>query len=183
MSELDWDRLSVLAEKVAREITQKWLIVEADDVRQEILLHALNEKHIIEQYQHDEDLLRKIFWNAGRRYAAKERAYLDLMDDQYYYTPDEVRSVVRSFIYTDEEISSQIGKKDDLTRCVIGDNIVSARVDASLALPRINPTYRDTIMRQFVYGLPANDDADRRRGYRAIDALALEMNRYIRTGR
>ncbi|MFG3582587.1 hypothetical protein [Streptomyces sp. NPDC047990] len=183
MSELDWDRLSQLADKVAREIAQKWVIVEAEDVSQEILLHALQEKHVIEKYQNDEDLLRRIFYNAGRRYASKERAYLDLMDDQYYYTPDEVRSVVRSFIYTDEEISSQIGKKDDLTRCVIGDNIVSARVDASLALQRINPEYRELIMRQYVYGLPAADDAERRRGYRAVDALALEMNRNIRTGR
>jgi DNA-directed RNA polymerase specialized sigma24 family protein len=183
VSELDWDRLSDLADKVAREIAQKWVIVEADDVKQEILLHAVEEKHIIAQYQGDEDLLRRIFYNAGRRYASKERAHLDLMDDQYYYTPDEVRTVMRSFIYTDEEISSQIGKKDDLTRCTIADNIVSARVDASNGLQRINPSYRELIMRQYVYGLPAADDAERRRGYRAIDALALEMNRNIRTGR
>ncbi|MEU6765877.1 hypothetical protein ABZ916_25580 [Streptomyces sp. NPDC046853] len=183
MKEIDWEALMPLAEKVSREIAGKWTIVDADDVRQEIMLHALQEKHIIAQYQGDEDTLRRIFWTAGRRYAAKERAYLDLMDDQYVYTPDEVRGVMRSFIYTDNEVSQQIGKKDDLTRCVITDNIVSARLDAEKAIKRLNLDYQKAIMRLFVYGLSPEDEADRKRGYRAIDALTAEMNRTIRTGR
>jgi hypothetical protein len=182
-TEINWDRLGELAERVAYEITTKWPIVEQDDVKQEILLHAVEEQHIIAQYQGDEDLLRKVFWNAGRRYAAKERAYLDLMDDQYFYTPEEVRGVMRSFVYTDAEVSDQIGKKDDLTRCVITDNILSARLDAEKAIKRLNKDYQESIMRQFVYGLTADTHSDRVRGYRAIDALTAEMNRNIRTGR
>ncbi|MEV5677484.1 hypothetical protein [Streptomyces sp. NPDC052179] len=183
MTEIDWEALEPLAEKVSREIAGKWKIIEADDVKQEILLHAYSEKHLIGQYQGDTETLRKIFWNAGRRYAAKERAYLDLMDDQYFYTPEEVRGVMRSFVYTDTELSAQIGKKDDLTRCVITDNIVSARLDAEKGIRRLNRDYQDVIMRTYVYGLPPVDDAERKRGYRAIDALTAEMNRTIRTGR
>jgi len=183
MTEVDWEALVPLAEKVSREIAGKWQIVEADDVKQEILLHAYQEKHLIAQYQGDTEILRKIFWNAGRRYASKERAYLDLMDDQYSYTPEEVRQVMRSFIYTDDQISGQIGKKDDLTRCVISDNIVSARLDAEKGMGRLNLDYQEVITRLFVCGLPADSDSDRKRGYRAIDALTAEMNRTIRTGR
>ncbi|MFF3416847.1 hypothetical protein ACFYW9_19425 [Streptomyces sp. NPDC002698] len=183
MTEIDWEPLTLLAEKVAREIALKWCIVEVDDVKQEILLHALEEQHIIAEHQGNEELLRRIFYTAGRRYAAKERAYLDLMDDQYHYVPDEVRGVMRSFIYTDAEVSQQIGKRDDLTRCVITDNILSARVDAEKSIGRLNPEYQKAIMRQFVYGMSAESDADRKRGYRAIDALTAEMNRTIRTGR
>ncbi|MER6102375.1 hypothetical protein ABT115_08600 [Streptomyces sp. NPDC001832] len=183
MTEINWESLQVLAEKVAYEITTKWQIVEADDVKQEIMLHAVKEKHIIAQYQGNEEVLRKIFWNAGRRYAAKERAYLDLMDDQYHYTPDEVRGVMRSFIYTDAEVSQQIGKKDDLTRCVITDNILSARLDAEKGIKRLNADYQEVVMRLFVYGMSPANDTDRKRGYRAIDALTAEMNRSIRTGR
>ncbi|MFG3176613.1 hypothetical protein ACGFZC_16330 [[Kitasatospora] papulosa] len=183
MTEIDWEALEPLAVKVAREIVGKWPIVETDDVKQEIMLHALKEKHLVAQYQGDTEILRRIFWNAGRRYAAKERAYLDLTDDQYSYIPDEVRGVMRSFIYTDAEVSEQIGKKDDLTRCVITDNIVSARLDAEKGMGRINKDYAEVIMRLFVYGLPPVDDAERKRGYRAIDALTAEMNRNIRTGR
>lgn len=183
MTDIDWEALDPLASKIAYEIASKWGIVEADDVKQEIWLHALAEQHIIVHYQHDTDTMRKVFYTAGRRYAAKERAYRDLMDDQYFYTPDEVRGVMRSFIYTDDEISSQIGKKDDLTRCVITDNIVSARLDAEKALKRLKRDYQDVILRLFVYGTEAADDAERKRGYRAIDALTLEMNRVIRTGR
>ncbi|MGW1231454.1 hypothetical protein [Streptomyces californicus] len=183
MTEIDWNALESLAEKVAREVAGKWSIVEPDDVKQEILLHAFQEKHVIAPLQSDTQTLRKIFWTAGRRYAAKERAHLDLMDDQYFYTPDEVRGVMRSFIYTDSEISQQIGKKDDLTRCVITDNIVSARIDAETAIQRLNADYQEVVLRLFVYGLPHADETDRKRGYRAIDALTAEMNRNIRTGR
>jgi DNA-directed RNA polymerase specialized sigma24 family protein len=181
VAELDWEHLAELAGKVAREVAGKWAVVEADDVKQEILVHAWAERHIIERYQHDEDLIRKVFWTAGRRYAAKERAYRDLMDDQYYYTPEEVRGVLRSFIYTDNEVAEQMGKKDDLTRCTIADNIMSARLDASVALNKLSQDYRELILRHFVYGLPPADDAEKRRGYRAVDALALGMNRHIRT--
>jgi hypothetical protein len=38
-------------------------------------------------------------------------------------------------------------------------------------------------MRLFVYGLTPDSETDRKRGYRAIDALTAEMNRNIRTGR
>ncbi|MER6382068.1 hypothetical protein ACWDBD_39020 [Streptomyces sp. NPDC001118] len=183
MTEINWDALDELADKIAREITAKWQIVELDDVKQEILLHAVKEQHIIAQYQGNEEVLRKIFWTAGRRYAARERAHLDLMDDQYYYTPDEVRGVMRSFIYTDAEVSQQIGKKDDLTRCTITDNIMSARLDAEKSIKRLNEEYQEAIMRHFVYGMTPSSESDRKRGYRAIDALTAEMNRSIRTGR
>lgn len=183
MSEVDWATIVPLVDKVSREIAGKWPIVETDDVKQEILLHAYEEKHLIANYQGDTDLLRKIFWNAGRRYAAKERAHLDLMDDQYFYTPDEVRGVMRTFIYTDAEASQQIGKKDDLTRCVITDNILSARLDAEKGFKYLSWDYQELILRHYVYGLPHADDADRKRGYRAIDALTAEMNRNIRTER
>jgi hypothetical protein len=90
---------------------------------------------------------------------------------------------MRSFVYTDSEVAQQIGKKDDLTRCVITDNILSARMDAEKAIRRLNKDYQEAIMRQFVYGMSPVNDADKKRGYRAIDTLALEMNRNIRRGR
>jgi hypothetical protein len=181
VAELDWAKLSELAAKVGREIAQKWSIVEADDVQQEILLHVAEEAKTIARYQDDEDLMRRVMYNAGRRYAAKERAYRDLMDDQYYYTPEEVRGVLRTFVYTDEEVANLIGRKDDLTRCTITDNITSARIDASKAMPRLNKDYQEILLRLYVEGHPATDDAELRRGYRAVDALAAAMNRHIRT--
>ncbi|AEW94019.1 MULTISPECIES: hypothetical protein [Streptomycetaceae] len=183
MTDLDWGQLSELAGKVAREIANKWCVVEVDDVKQEILLHAMEERRTLAEHAEDHEFIRKVFWNAGRRYAAKERAYRDLMDDQYYYTPDEVRTVLRTFVYTDDEIGDVVGKKDDLTRCVISDNIMPARLDAAAALPKLSNEYQELIQRLYVYGMPPVNDAERRRGYRAVDALALSMNRHIRTKR
>lgn len=181
--EFNWVPIIKIADKVAREIAEKWSVVEADDVKQEIMTHLLEERRILERIQADEDLIRKVCWNAGRRYAAKERAYYDLMDDQYFYTPGEVRLALRSFVYSDEEIGQIIGKKDDLNRCVISDNVITARADASKALGRLTERQREVVTRVFIYGLPPKDANQRRAAYRAVDALTQIMNRNIRTGR
>lgn len=182
-AEMDWVPVIEIADKVSREIAEKWSVVEADDVKQEIMVHLLEERHIVARVADDTDLVRKICWNAGRRFASKERAHYDLMDDQYWYTPDEVRTALRSFTYTDEEIGQVIGKRDDLVRARISDNIVTARADASKGMSKLSEAYRKVAMRVFVYGLPPKDDNERRAAYRAADSLTQIMNRNIRTGR
>lgn len=181
--QFDWEPVIEIADKVSREIAEKWSVVEADDVKQEIMVHLLEERHVVARVADDTDLLRKICWNAGRRFAAKERNHYDLMDDQYWYTPDEVRTALRSFVYSDEEIGQVIGKKDDLTRARISDNIVTARVDASKGIQKLSEGYKEVIQRVFIYGLPPRDDNERRASYRAVDALTKVMNRNVRTGR
>jgi hypothetical protein len=181
--EFDWEPIIGIADKVSREIAEKWSVVEADDVKQEIMVHLLNERHITEQYADDEDIIRKICWNAGKRFAAKERSYYDLMDDQYWYTPDEVRQALRSFVHSDEEIGQVIGKRDDLTKSVISDNIITARVDASKGIQKLTKAYQTVVHRVFICGLPPRDDNERRAAYRAVDSLTRIMNRNIRTGR
>jgi hypothetical protein len=181
--QFDWEPIIAIAGKVAYEISEKWSVVEADDVKQEIMVHLLQERHIIEKHKDDTDLLRKICWNAGRRYAARERNHYDLMDDQYFYTPDEVRIALRSFVYSDEEIGQVIGKKDDLTQARISDNIITARMDASKGIQKLSQGYKEVVQRVFIYGLPPKDDNERRASYRAVDSLTQIMNRNIRTGR
>lgn len=179
----DWEPLIEIAGKVAWEITEKWSVVEVDDVKQEILEHLLKERRNIAPHVNDEVFLRKVCWTAGKRYASKERAHYDLLDDQYFYTPDEARAALRSFTYTDEEIGQMMGKKDDLTRARISDNIVSARVDVSKAIPKLSKGYQEAVQRVFIYGLPPKDESERRAAYRGVDSLTQIMNRNIRTGR
>ncbi|MFD4905017.1 hypothetical protein [Kitasatospora purpeofusca] len=183
MAELDWDRLSEIAHKVAREISLKWPIVEADDVRQEIMVHIVEQVEHVAKKAGDDEFIRRLAWRVAKAYASKEQNYRDLLDDQYYYTPDEVRNTLRSFIYTDEEVSTMLGKKDDLSKCRITDNITSARFDASAGLKKLTDQYREVIARLYIYGLPARNDGELRTGYRAVDALAIAMNSHIRTGR
>lgn len=179
-AEIDWPPLIELAEKVSYEVAAKWSVVEPDDVKQEILLHAMEEKERIAEIQDDEDLLRRIFWTAGRRYASKERDYHDRQDGQYIYTPHEARLALRSFLFTDEELSHMMGLKDDLLGCRITDTLVTARIDASTSMKRLSKRYQEVLYRCFVYGLPARSEAERRMSYRAADALAAAMNRTLR---
>lgn len=182
-TEIDWPPLIDLAEKISHEVSGKWSVVNSEDVKQEILLHAMEDKGAIAKAQGNEELLRRIFWTAGRRYAARERAYRDLMDDQYYYTPEEARMALRSFVYTDEELGQMIGAKDDLLQCRISDNLVSARMDAASSMKKLTKRHQEVLQRCFIYGLPARDPAERRMSYRAADALAAAMNRCLRASK
>jgi DNA-directed RNA polymerase specialized sigma24 family protein len=182
-TEFDWEPVIEIAGKVAYEIAEKWSVVEADDVKQEIMVHLLEERERLAPHFGDTDFLRKVCWTAGKRFAAKERNHYDLMDDQYFYTPDEVRIALRSFVYSDEEIGQVIGKKDDLTQAKISDNIVTARIDAQKGLHKLSEGYKAVVERVFIYGLPPRDANERRASYRAVDSLTQIMNRNIRTGR
>ncbi|MFE9455958.1 hypothetical protein [Streptomyces californicus] len=183
MADLNWDNINDIALKVAKEMALKWPIVEVDDVQQEIMLHVVEQAPYIAKRQDDGEFLRKVAWRVAKQYASKEQNQRDLMDGQYYYTPEEARNALRSFVFTDEEISGLIGKKDDLTRCRITDNIVSARLDATAAMRKLTDRYRDVLTRVFLYGIPPKDDAERKMSYRAVDALAIAMNSHIRTGK
>ncbi|MEU5187019.1 hypothetical protein AB0G83_07675 [Streptomyces klenkii] len=179
--ELDWEYLSSLADKVAHNIAEKWSVVEKDDVKQEILLHAYKHRPVIEVNYQKEAFLWKVFQKAGTQYASRERNYRDLLDDQYFYTPDEAKAALRTFLYTDEELGEMIGRKDDLLQTRVTDNLVSARIDAAAALKKLPERYRELLTRRFVYGLPIDVQADRQALSRAAVALAQYMNRYLRT--
>ncbi|MER6912260.1 hypothetical protein ABT354_11355 [Streptomyces sp. NPDC000594] len=179
--ELDWAHLSELARRVAYNIAQKWVVVEADDVMQEIMAHAYEHRTTIEANYGSQDFLWKIFQKAGTQYASKERDRRDLLDDTYYYTPNEAKTALGSFLYTDEELGALVGQKDDLLQSRVTDNLLSARIDAEAALKRLPERYRQLLMRRHVYGLPVPEPADRQALSRAAVALAQQMNRTLRT--
>ncbi|MFI2031377.1 hypothetical protein [Streptomyces buecherae] len=154
--------------------------MEKDDVKQEILTHAYAKRSIIEEHRDSEPFLWDFFKRAGIKYASKERDARDLEDGQYSYTPREARIALASFLYTDEELSERLGRQDDVLQCCVTDNIMSARMDASLALNRLPRASRDLLTRRYVQGLPLANDTERKAANRAVDALARQMNRDLR---
>ncbi|MBT2609864.1 hypothetical protein J7I97_16650 [Streptomyces sp. ISL-87] len=179
MTVVDWARVADIADKAARSIASAWTVVEKDDVKQEILLHAYERRTYLEQH-YDEQFLWMFCKKAGTQYASRERDARDVEDGKYYYTPDEAKRALATLIYSDEELGQMLGRKDDLLSCRITDSLISARLDASLALNRLTKPQRDTVMRRYVYGLPPKDDTERKASNRGLDALARRMNRDLR---
>ncbi|MFD7017185.1 hypothetical protein [Streptomyces sp. NPDC059928] len=179
-NQIDWAHLSDLAGKVAYVIADRWHIVEADDVKQAMLEHALRERKNIAPVADNERMMRKIFYTAGQRYAARERVYRDLMDGEYFYTADEARNALKLLIYTTDEFSNMIGKKDTLNRCEITDNLHTARMEAEAGLKKLNDRYQQLLMSHYVFGLPIGNEADKKACQRGVIALSYEMNRSIR---
>jgi DNA-directed RNA polymerase specialized sigma24 family protein len=178
---LDWKYLSDLADKVARSIAASWSVVEKDDVKQEILLHAYAKRAAIEQHYGDEDMLWRIFRTAGIQYASAERDARDLLDDRYYYTPGEAKAALRTFLYTSAELGDMLGKKDDLLSCTVSDNLVTARMDAAASMKKLPARYQQLLIKKYVYGLPVDNTADAMALSRAAVALARAMNRMVRS--
>ncbi|MFJ7907525.1 hypothetical protein [Kitasatospora sp. NPDC096204] len=178
---MNWEKVNEISRKVAGELARKWPVVEVDDVHQEIMLHMMEQRSHLEQRADDSDFLRQVAWRAAKSYASREQMQKDLMDGQYFYTPDEVRMTLKSFVYTDEEIGEMIGRKDDLTQCRISDNITSARIDAGAAMRKLKPEYREAITRTYIYGLPPASSGESKTAQRGVDALAVAMNSHIRS--
>ncbi|MFJ4093464.1 hypothetical protein ACIPYS_17960 [Kitasatospora sp. NPDC089913] len=178
---MNWEKTIEISRKVASELARKWPVVEADDVHQEIMLHMMEQRSHLEKRADDFTFLRQVAWRAAKSYASREQMQKDLMDEQYFYTPDEVRMTLKSFIYTDEEIGEMIGRKDDLTRCRITDNITSARIDAGAALRKLKPEYKEAVTRTYIYGLPPATAGEAKTAQRGVDALATAMNSHIRS--
>ncbi|MFJ8930624.1 hypothetical protein ACIRLA_28980 [Streptomyces sp. NPDC102364] len=179
MTEIDWAHVAEIADKTARSIAAAWSVVEKDDVKQSILLHAYERKTLIEQNYTDQ-FLWQFCKKAGTQYASKERDARDVEDGSYYYTPDEAKLALASFVYSDDELGQMLGKEDDLLSCRITDNLVSARLDASRAIGKLTKAQRTVLLRRYVYGLPPKDDTERKASNRGLDALARQMNRDLR---
>lgn len=177
--ELDWEYLSNLADRVAYQISTKWP-VEKDDTKQEILAHAYKKRSSIEENYGKEEILWKIFNKAGTQYASAERDAMDLRDGKYYYTPNEARMALGTFCLSDEEVGRMLGRGDDLLGCRVTDNLMSARMDATLAIPKLPERQQGLLMRRYVEGLPMSDETERRASLRALDMLARQMNRDTR---
>ncbi|MER5883113.1 hypothetical protein ABT160_04735 [Streptomyces sp. NPDC001941] len=179
MTVIDWAHVANIADKSARSIAQSWSVVEKDDVKQTILLHAYERRTMLEKNYTDQ-FLWQFCKKVGTQYASKERDARDVEDGSYYYTPDEARLALATFVYSDEELGQMLGRQDDILACRITDNLVSARLDASTALAKLTPAQRDVLTRRYVYGLPAKNDTERKASNRGLDALARHMNRGLR---
>ncbi|MFI5865872.1 hypothetical protein [Streptomyces sp. NPDC051546] len=179
MPEIDWERFSQIADSVGKQIARDWRVTEKDDVKQSILLHAYERRPMIEA-NYSEPFLWQFAKKVGRQYASSQRDARDVEDGQYYYTPDEARMALGTLLFTDEEMGSMMGQKEDLSRARITDNLMSARLDVTKAMARLSTPTRELLMRRFVFGLPAGDDSARKAGNRAVDSLARQMNRDLR---
>ncbi|MER6086560.1 hypothetical protein [Streptomyces bluensis] len=179
MTEIDWAHVADIADKTARSIASSWSVVEKDDVKQAILLHAYERRTLIEK-NYTDSFLWQFCKKAGTQYASKERDARDVEDGNYYYTPDEAKLALATFVYSDDELGQMLGREDDLLSCRITDNLVSARLDASLALNRLPARQREVLTRRYVYGIPPKDDTERKASNRGLDALARQMNRDLR---
>ncbi|WP_018565016.1 hypothetical protein [Streptomyces sp. PsTaAH-124] len=180
MTEIDWEHVGGVADSVAGSIARNWAVVEKDDVKQHILMNAYERRKSLEERWEDPAFLYGFCRKVGTQFASAERDARDVQDGRYYYTPMEARQALETFVLSDEEIGQMLGRHDDLLKCRVTDSLLTARMDASLALNRLPKHTKALLMKRYVYGLPMADDTERKAANRAVDALARKMNRDLR---
>ncbi|MFF3453270.1 hypothetical protein ACFYXH_02885 [Streptomyces sp. NPDC002730] len=180
MTEIDWENMAKVADKVAASVARSWSVVEKDDVKQAILLHAYERRPMLEAHYENEAFIWQFCRKVGTQFASAERDARDVQDGRYYYTPSEAKMALSTFVYSDEEMGGMVGREDDLLACRITDSLMSARLDASIALNRLPQQTRAVLMKRYVYGLPPESDTERKASNRGLDVLARQMNRDLR---
>jgi DNA-directed RNA polymerase specialized sigma24 family protein len=99
---LDWPNIQKLAESVARKISDEYPGIDAEDIRQEILLHVMEKRSTYEATDYPDGQLRKNFRKIGISYAGRERYAYIYHSAEYVYTSPEIRSLFENAFFQPE---------------------------------------------------------------------------------
>lgn len=172
MKVLDWEQIAEIAGRAGKAVAREWRVVEADDLKQECLLWAYENKEILAD---NPGMIYNMFKRLSTRVACKERDYQDMFYSVYWYTPEEIRTVLKSL--TAEEASTMM-KKDDLSHCSINDSKLIARVDVTSAFHKLKDDYQVILFKKFVMNEEMSE-YERKMSYDAVKRLTTLVNRGI----
>ncbi|KPC90775.1 hypothetical protein ADL27_32360 [Streptomyces sp. NRRL F-6602] len=170
MSEINWEEVRSVADRASNIVAREWRIVEADDLKQECMAWAYENKDDLPK---NPAILYGVFRKVATRVASKERDYQDMFYSKYWYTPEEIRQVLRSLR---DEVDLGAVSMDNLDSCSIDDSKVIARVDVVKAFRKLPRRYKDLLFRKFVLDEKLSE-ADRKASYDAVDRLTQIVNR------
>jgi hypothetical protein len=170
MKVINWDDVSDVAGRAAKAVARDWRIVEADDLKQECMTWAYENKEALGE---NPEVLYGVFRKVATRVATKERDYQDMMLNEYWYTPAEVRKVLKSIR---DGSAQDTMKLENLDTCSIDDSKVIARADVVKAFKTLPYNYKMLLFRKFILDEKLSE-ADRKASYDAVYRLTVLVNR------
>lgn len=172
---LDWNRVIAKGAYVARNISREYPGIEASDIEQEIFLYIAENRNSIERTtEHLEAGLEAIMYRAGKAYAAAERIAYIYSSCEWLYTPKETRGLL-SEAFFDPALWENMPCKDDGVK-ISAKGVVISLWDIRSALESLEAEDQELVRRRYQLGLAFEDEAEKRRLYRAIDKITQRMN-------
>lgn len=174
MDDTTYKTLAPLVQQAAFTVAGKWpgIIKDPRDLQQDIWVRLL------EAGQHTIDVLMSMDRNnqlvtlrdIGHQLAAKERDDYDLFSGNWTYSTKDVRDLLKNGgLFATPEVPG------DLTHSVVVDLRGGYE-----KLVKKNAAYAETLTQTFVHENVDSTTNGRKALQRAVDALAIEMNRYRR---
>jgi DNA-directed RNA polymerase specialized sigma24 family protein len=170
---IDWTKYTKLAESVAQRVAEEYPGIEAEDMRQEILLHIVEKKSTYEATDYPDGQLRKNFRNVAISYAGRERYTYIYHSAEYVYTSPEVRQLFERAFFQPEMWETAPTKDDGVS--VASGGVVVALWDLDRAYSALPVLDAAVIAKRYEQGEPLSS-AETMRLSRAIDKITRSLN-------
>ncbi|MGW6571644.1 hypothetical protein [Streptomyces sp. A1547] len=170
---IDWTKYTKIAEGVARKLADEYPGIDAEDIRQQILLHVWEKRSTYEAAAYPDGQLRNNFRKIGVSYAGRERYAYIYHSAEYVYTSSEIRQLFERAFFQ-PELWEKAPTRDDGVSVAAG-GIVVALWDLDRAYSALAPLDAAVIAKRYERG-DALSPAETMRLSRAIDKIARSLN-------
>jgi DNA-directed RNA polymerase specialized sigma24 family protein len=170
---MHWTRYTKIAESVARRVAEEYPGIDAEDIRQEILLHVVEKKTTYESTDYPDGQLRKNFRNVAVSYAGRERYAFIYHSAEYVYTSSEVRQLFEKAFFQPEMWEKAPTMDDGVS--IASGGIVIALWDLDRTYSALPTLDAAVIAKRYEQGDPLSS-AETMRLSRAIDKITRSLN-------
>jgi DNA-directed RNA polymerase specialized sigma24 family protein len=170
---MHWTRYTKIAESVAQRVAEEYPGIDAEDIRQEILLHVVEKKTTYESTDYPDGQLRKNFRNVAVSYAGRERYAFIYHSAEYVYTSSEVRQLFEKAFFQPEMWEKAPTMDDGVS--IASGGIVIALWDLDRAYSALPTLDAAVIAKRYEQGDPLSS-AETMRLSRAIDKITRSLN-------
>jgi hypothetical protein len=173
---IDWPKFQTIAESVAKKVANEYPGIDAEDIRQEILLFVCEKRSTYEQYDYPDGQLRLNFRKIATSYAGRERYAYIYHAAEYVYTSSEVRALFENAYFQPEMWEKPPVKDDGIS--VTSGGVVVALWDLERAYNALAPLDAEVIEKRYARG-DALTNAEHMRLSRALDRVARFLNNHV----
>lgn len=170
---IDWTKYTKIAESVAQRVADEYPGIDAEDIRQEILLHVAEKQSTYESTDYPDGQLRKNFRNVAINYAGRERYAFIYHSAEYVYTSSEVRQLFERAFFQPEMWETAPTMDDGVS--VASGGVVVALWDLDRAYSALPVLDAAVIAKRYEQG-NALSSAETMRLSRAIDKITRSLN-------
>jgi DNA-directed RNA polymerase specialized sigma24 family protein len=170
---MHWTKYTKIAESVAQRVAEEYPGIDAEDIRQEILLHVTEKRSTYESTDYPDGQLRKNFRNVAISYAGRERYAFIYHSAEYVYTSSEVRQLFERAFFQPEMWETAPTMDDGVS--VASGGVVVALWDLDRAYSALPVLDAAVIAKRYEQG-DALSSAETMRLSRAIDKITRSLN-------